>query len=121
METDFVSWLTGQMDQHSWTNSELARRAEVVPSTVSMILSRQKQAGLDFCIGVSRALHLPAETVLRKAGLLPARPEDSEITSELVYVFNQLGHEEQVRLLVQARALRDWSERERYTVREPTH
>jgi DNA-binding XRE family transcriptional regulator len=55
MDTDFVTWLTGEMDRRDWNNTDLAKRAGVVPSTVSMIISGHKKPGLEFCAGVARA------------------------------------------------------------------
>jgi len=34
MEKDFSTWLMTELEKRGWTNSELARRAGVVPSTV---------------------------------------------------------------------------------------
>ena len=87
MENDFVCWLTTELDTRGWTNSELARRADVGFSTVSRVFSRQQNPGLDFCIGVARALDLPPEDVLRRAGLLPPLPpsvtEEREIVTQV--------------------------------------
>ena len=70
-----------EMERRKWNNAELARRAEIGHSTVSMVLSGQSRPGLDFCIGIGRAFGLPPEKVLRIAGLLPSIPpvEDSSI------------------------------------------
>jgi transcriptional regulator with XRE-family HTH domain len=71
MDTDFITWLTHQMDERDWNNTDLARRASVVPSTVSMIVSGQKRPGLAFCKGVAKAFGVSPEYVLRLAGQLP--------------------------------------------------
>ena len=105
METDFVSWLMQERDKHGWSDSELARRAEVVPSTVSMIFSRQKQPGLEFCRGVARALHKPPDLILRIAGLLPPEPEETASLKEAVFLFSHLDEDEQEQFLTLMRGL----------------
>lgn len=81
MEKDFVDWLIAEMNARGWNNSELARRAGVVPSTISMVVSRQKRPGLDLCVGIASALHIPPEDVLRSAGLIPPMPGIDEDAS----------------------------------------
>ena len=93
MDTDFVTWLTGEMDRRDWNNTDLAKRAGVVPSTVSMIISGHKKPGLEFCVGVARAFGVSPEYVLRLAGHLPPRLDPSGLppeTSELVRELNEL-------------------------------
>lgn len=90
MDTDFDAWLIRELNERGWSNSELARRAGVVPSTVSMILSGQKRPGLEFCVGVARALRMPPEVVLRRAGLLPSLPDPVEEEQEAVGILRGL-------------------------------
>jgi transcriptional regulator with XRE-family HTH domain len=71
----FSSWLYSELDKRSWSQSELARRAELAQPTISLVLSEQKNPGPEFCYGVARAFRLPAEVVFRRAGLLPPEPD----------------------------------------------
>lgn len=90
METDFITWLTDRLDDRGWSNSELARRAGVVPSTISMTLSGQKQPGIDLCIGIAKAFDEQPEYVLRLAGLLPPIPVKTQQEESLLHYFRQL-------------------------------
>jgi len=90
METDFIDWLTNELIQRSWSNSELARRAEMVPSTVSMVLNRKSNPGFDFCTSVARALGLPPEQILRRAGLLRPLPPPVAEEEEIVSILRSL-------------------------------
>ena len=119
METDFVSWLIAAMNDRGWSNTELAQRAGVVQSTVSMVLSQRKQPGLDFCVGIARAFHLPPETVLRRAGLIPGAPDDNENVGQMVYIMNQLDEATQRMLVAEARAIYEFNQHEPRAVREP--
>jgi transcriptional regulator with XRE-family HTH domain len=78
MAAEFMAWLTAEMRQRGWNNSELARQAHLVPSTVSMVLNGHNRPGLDFCVSIAQALQHPPETVLRRAGLLPPLPGPEE-------------------------------------------
>lgn len=91
METEFVTWLIAEMNKRGWSNSELARRAEIVPSAVSMVVSRQRGPGLEFCKGVARALKVPPDQVLRKAGLLPQLPDGAADTQQLLDYYKSLS------------------------------
>lgn len=105
MEKDFSAWLMAELEKRGWTNSELARRAGVVPSTVSMILSNQKQPGLDFCIGVARALGELPESILRRAGLLPPLPAAVEMENEVLQIYRTLPITQRRTILSMLRAL----------------
>ncbi len=105
MEKEFVTWLIQQINALEWGNSELARRAQLAPSTVSMVLSRQKRPGLNFCVGIARALNKPPEQILRLAGLLPSKPEADSEVEEAVHLFEQLREDQRKYVLQTLRAL----------------
>ena len=93
------------MNDLQWGNSELARRAQLAPSTISMVLSRQKRPGLNFCVGIARALNKPPEQILRLARLLPSKPEADSEVEEAIYLFQQLGEDQRKYVLQTLRAL----------------
>jgi transcriptional regulator with XRE-family HTH domain len=101
MATNFVTWLTKEMEDRGWNNSELARRAGLVPSAVSQVIAGNRGTGPEFCRSVARALNLPPETVFRKAGLLPSLqgPEEDVTFGELLDVVRNLSVEERVMVL----------------------
>ena len=90
MNESFVTWLLTEMDVRGWTNSELARRANLVPSTISMVVSQQKRPGLEFCVGVAQAFGLPPEDVLRAAGLIPSIPGPIAEEREMITILRTL-------------------------------
>jgi len=119
MEKDFSTWLTTEMDRLGWTNSELARRASVVPSTISMVISKQKKPGPDLCNGVARALGTPPERVFREAGLLPSATigQDSEENAKkqkLDDIWQYLTSEQRETVVTMAQVL--YEKREAYNV-----
>jgi transcriptional regulator with XRE-family HTH domain len=72
---EISQWLKQQLEQRSWSSSELARRAGLSQSSVSHVLTGRQVPGLEFCKGVAKALEMPPEEMLRLAGHLPPLAE----------------------------------------------
>lgn len=104
-EKDFVTWLNEELERRGWSQSELSRRAGVVASTVSMVLTSQKSPGVDFCLGLSRAFQITPEEVFRRAGLLPPLPAASDLSlvQQLGELVRRLPEEERGEILDYAR------------------
>jgi transcriptional regulator with XRE-family HTH domain len=97
MDNNFITWLNSELSHLGWNNNDLAQRANVTPSAISMVLSGQRQPGVDFCKGLARALKMPAVEVFRKAGLLPPAapdPEEDPSFSELLSYMRRLSAED---------------------------
>lgn len=105
MVNDFSMWLTQELNERGWHNSELARRSGMGNSTVSQILSGVKKPGWDFCANVAKAFGYPAEKVFRIAKLLPPSPEATEIEGELLHLFRQLPLDQQRFIVDQLRGV----------------
>lgn len=92
---DFITWLMDEMGQRGWTNTELARQADISQPAVSQVISGHKNPGLDFCLGIAKAFDYPPDYVLRRAGLLPAAPaEDDPRYQQLLETAKNLSREE---------------------------
>jgi transcriptional regulator with XRE-family HTH domain len=94
MET-FAEWLQSELDERGWSRLEAAKRGKISASIFDKVINGYSQPGLKFCVGIARAFNVPAETVLRRAGLLPLRSDDTEIRREAMYLFDQLDEETQ--------------------------
>jgi len=95
----FASWLNKELDEQSWTQSELARRAGLSRGTLSNITSGSKGIGEETCRAIARAFNIPPETVFRAAGILPNHPGTDEDFEELKHLFSQMTDEEQLEFL----------------------
>lgn len=71
MANNFVNWLEEHLISKGWTRAELARRANINQSSLSMIYSGQRNPGKDICESIARTLGEPPEVVFRVAGILP--------------------------------------------------
>lgn len=100
---NLVTLINQELELRSWSYSELARRAGLSQSTISKVMSFAASPGFDFCTGIAKALHLSTEEVLRKAGLLPTLPEETEARREMLYLFDQLTEETQETVITMLR------------------
>ena len=75
METNnnstFIKWLSAEIDDRGWTLREMARRSDLTHVAISNVLNEVRNPGVEFCLKVARAFHVPPERVFRRAGLLP--------------------------------------------------
>ena len=100
----FTEWLKDEMDARGWNQSELARRAGIHRSMVSLVLSGKRQASADFCFAISNGLRLPPEHVFRRAGLLPPESKDDfEGYQEWFNILRNLPEEDRKELMALAR------------------
>jgi transcriptional regulator with XRE-family HTH domain len=70
---------------------------------ISKVMSFSASPGLDFCTGIAQALNVPAEVVLRRAGLLPAKSEETETQREMRFLFDQLDEQAQATVIAMLR------------------
>jgi transcriptional regulator with XRE-family HTH domain len=102
---EFGDWLSTEAHKRGWSQNELARRAGKGSSTMSMIASGQNKPGYNFCIAVARALSLPGEEVLRRAGLLPPVAPAIEERDEVLGILGRLNESARRIVLAMLRGL----------------
>ena len=76
MTDAFIDWLVSELRARGWSHNRLAQEAGIAQSTISMIVKGRNRPGLDFCVGVARALGVTEVEVLRRAGLITAFEPD---------------------------------------------
>lgn len=74
----FISWLEDEMAARNWRPADLARAADIYPSTLANVLNGLRNPGPDLLVALARGLNVPPEFVFRQAGLLPAEPGPEE-------------------------------------------
>ena len=102
---DFTEWLQGELNQRDWTQADLADRAGIGRSSLSMVMSKKRQPGKDMCRAIAATLQLPEEVVFRHAGLLSPRAETNEKIDTLCHLAAQLDETDQDFIAEQMRAL----------------
>jgi len=106
---EFSEWLREEMQKQGLGVRELARMANVSPAGISKVLNQYRGAGPELCQGLARALKLPQEEVLQRAGIL-TRPSTS------LKLFGQLTTAQRAVILDQMRDMVAKNEYQRRTV-----
>src|SRR3954470_19401011 len=87
---NFSVWLDQELSSRSWTRADLAQKAQISQSTLSLIYNESRKAGPDVCRSIAEALKIPPEEVFRAAGLLPPNPKTDVISERANYLLQML-------------------------------
>jgi transcriptional regulator with XRE-family HTH domain len=92
---DLSRWLLEHLERKGWTQSELARRANINQVTISNIINGNRGLGLDVAIKIADALSIPRIEILEQMGVLrPPPPTDTPNLREMNEAFAYLTTEE---------------------------
>lgn len=96
----FVEWLEEELAARGWKPADLARASGLSTGTLSMIWTGSRRPGVDVATAIAAGLDLPAETVFRRAGLLPplTTPERDPVIQELLDVARNMSPEDRKEL-----------------------
>ena len=79
----FSEWLLEELERQDMTQAELSRRAGMSRGAISHMIIGRRKPETETCARIARALQLPLDLVMKKAGHLPAT---SQIESENPYL-----------------------------------
>ncbi len=82
---DFTTWLQAEMDKHQWSQADLARYADLSRAVINKLLNGRTYPQPTTLDAIARALKIPAETIYRRAGLLPRASVQDAYTAELIH------------------------------------
>lgn len=104
MRTRFIQWLQKQMDEMGLNQNELAQKSGLYPSNISMVLSGEKNPGVDFFIKIARGLRLSPGYVFEQYALsVSEKPTEGEQlimkTSEVMRILSELEAEGDIQLI----------------------
>jgi len=86
----FKDWLLSEMDKRGWSQSDLARSADLNRAVINKLLSGQSMPRPSTLAALARAFKIPIERVFRISGLLPEIPESESLLEEVNYHFRQI-------------------------------
>ena len=115
---DFTDWLDQELDKLDWNRADLARRSGLNPSTLSMIHTGKRRAGVETCRAIAQAMRLPEAVVLRAAGLMGADRAADPVIDELLGLALELPADDQQDLIDLARAKLERRERTKKPARK---
>jgi transcriptional regulator with XRE-family HTH domain len=87
---NFSVWLDQELSSRSWTRADLAQKAQISQSTLSLIYNESRKAGPDVCRSIADALKIPPEEVFRAAGLLPPTPKVDVVSERANHLLQML-------------------------------
>jgi transcriptional regulator with XRE-family HTH domain len=107
MDILFSDWLVDRMKEMGWSQADFARASGLTRQAISYYLSDKSKSPDEFALQkIARALTLPPEYVFRKAGLLPAKPEDDLMIEVITHLYQQLPTEDDKKDAVEYMRLR---------------
>jgi transcriptional regulator with XRE-family HTH domain len=86
----FSEWLQAEMDKRGWSQSDLARFADLNRAVINKLLNGKSQPQPATLEAISRALRIPIEITYRAAGLLPTTPDNDDALEEAIYVLKSI-------------------------------
>ena len=87
---DFSEWLQVEMDKRGWSQSDLARYADLNRAVINKLLNGKSHPQPATLEAISRALKIPIEITYRAAGLLPTAPENDDALEEAIHVLKSI-------------------------------
>lgn len=86
----FSEWLQIEMDKRGWSQSDLARSADLNRAVINKLLNGKSHPQPSTLESISRALRMPLETTYRAAGLLPPVIDNDDAMEEAIYIFKSI-------------------------------
>lgn len=87
---DFSAWLQTEMNKRGWSQSDLARSADLNRAVINKLLNGKSHPQPTTLEAISRAFKIPIESTYRAAGLLPVSPENDETIEEAIHVLKSI-------------------------------
>lgn len=85
----FKEWLLREMGKREWSQSDLARSADLNRAVISKLLNGHANPRPATLEAIARALKIPVAGIFRIAGLLPELPESDGYMPEVIYHLRQ--------------------------------
>jgi transcriptional regulator with XRE-family HTH domain len=86
----FSEWLQTEMNKRGWSQSDLARAADLNRAVINKLLNGKSHPQPATLEAISRALKIPIETTYRAAGLLPINSDNDDTMDEAIYVLKSI-------------------------------
>ncbi len=101
----FWEWFNRERELRNLSVRAVERLGGVGISTIGGKERQGLPPTFDICKAIARAFQMPTEDVLRRAGLLPHRPDEDPLAKELFYYFEQLDEDAQRHIIAAARGI----------------
>jgi len=99
-----------RMKELGMNQGDLAQKSELSASQISRILKLESTPSQDAIAAIARALHLPAETIFRAAGILPSISQVDEYNAQILNETKDMTEQEKRSLLAFIRSTKQMRE-----------
>src|SRR6266498_529199 len=115
----FSEWLQSEMDKRGWSQSDLARSADLNRAVINKLLNAKSKPQPSTLGAIARALKIPIEITFRAAGLLPRSADHDDTEEELIHILKSIkSPERKVTAIVLLKALIKEEENEQHDDRK---
>lgn len=87
---EFTEWLQSEMDKRAWSQSDLARSADLNRAVINKLLNGKTSPHPSTLAAIARAFRIPLETAYRAAGLLPKVTSSETILAEIAHIIGSI-------------------------------
>lgn len=87
---NFSEWLQAEVDKRNWSQSDLARAADLNRAVINKLLNGKSHPQPATLEAISRALKIPVEIAYRAAGLLPTTPDNDDTLEEAIHILKSI-------------------------------
>ena len=87
---NFSEWLQAEIDKRGWSQSDLARSADLNRAVINKLLNGKSHPQPATLEAISRALKVPIEITYRAAGLLPINSDNDDAVEEAIHVLKSI-------------------------------
>ncbi len=91
---EFSDWLLEELNKREWNQADLVRKSKLKSSTLSRLITGQRNPGKKTAKAIALALGYPPEYIFRLAGILPPERETDPTEEELIYLYGTLTESE---------------------------
>jgi len=91
---NFSDWLKEELIKKKWKQADLVRESGLDSAVISNLINGKRKAGETTVKAIAKALHLSPEQVFEKAGILPPKPELSEVKRAAIHALEDADEED---------------------------
>jgi transcriptional regulator with XRE-family HTH domain len=86
----FSEWLSSVLRDRDLTQSGLASKAKINRAVISKAINKSSLPSPETCRAIAKALNIPEEIVLEKAGYLSSQTPDNEQIKKIAHLVSQM-------------------------------
>lgn len=98
-------YLSRELKNKNLNQADLARMAGTTEATISRIIREERQPSIPMCHAIAKALNVPANVILSKAGIVATESNYTDLVKTIAYKVSALPEKDQAVVLKIVEAL----------------